>query len=439
VPLPSRGLPLRRQWSGTVLAAVGLPALTVTLVEERSHLSYATPVLLVLLLVVAVALVGGVRPAIPAALVGALSLNYFFTPPLHELTVERPQDLVVLAVYLAVAAAVSVVVDLAARRTAEAARAAEEARALSSVAGSTLGEQETLPALLERVRQVFGASEVVMVETLAGVDVTVAGVGEATDGDDEHVVPAGTAQLVVRGPRLFAEDRRVLQAFAEAAATALQGRRLAEQAQAAERVDRQRTALLAAVGHDLRTPLAGVKLAVSSLRQNDVAWTPEETSELLETIEDSADRLQGLVSNLLDASRLQAGALTVQPAKVGLDEVVARALVGTAGRERVQVDVPESLPPVVADAGLLERVLANLVDNALRHDGGTVQVTATAGCVQVVDHGPGLAVLPDPFTSDRGIGLGLFVVRGFVEAMGGTVTPVATPGGGLTMRVVLPT
>jgi K+-sensing histidine kinase KdpD len=439
VPLLPRGLPLRRQWTGAALAGVGLPALTASMVAGRSHLTYATPVLLMLLLVVAVALVGGLRPALPAALLGALSLNYFFTVPLHRLDVERGQDLVVLAVYLAVAAAVSVVVDLAARRTAEAARAAEEARALSSVAGSTLGEQETLPALLERVREVFGAHEVAMVEVLAGVPVPVASVGAARDGDREHVVPAGAAQLVVRGPELFAEDRRVLQAFAEAAATALQGRRLAEQAQNAEQVDRQRTALLAAVGHDLRTPLAGVKLAVSSLRQVDVAWTAAETSELLETIEDSADRLQGLVSNLLDASRLQAGALTVQPTRVGLDEVVARALVGAAGRERVQVDVPESLPPVVADAGLLERVLANLVDNALRHDDGSIQIAATAGCVEVVDHGPGLAVLPDPFTSDRGIGLGLFVVRGFVEAMGGTVTPSATPGGGLTMTVVLPT
>jgi K+-sensing histidine kinase KdpD len=439
VPLPPRALPLRREWSGAALAGVGLPALTVSLVEARSHLTYATPVLLVLLLVVGVALVGGLRPALPGALLGGLSLNYFFTEPLHQLSVERAQDLVVLAVYLAVAAAVSVVVDLAARRTVEAARAAEEARALSSVAGSMLGEQETLPALLARVREVFRASEVTMVETLAGIPMTVAAVGAPVEGDHEHVVPAGPAQLVVRGPELFAADRRVLQAFAEAAATALQGRRLAEQARAAEQVDRQRTALLAAVGHDLRTPLAGVKLAVSSLRQDDVVWTAEETSELLETIEDSADRLQGLVSNLLDASRLQAGALTVQPAKVGLDEVVARALVGTAGRERVHVDVPESLPPVVADAGLLERVLANLVDNALRHDAGRIEVIATAGRVDVVDHGPGLAVLPDPFTSDRGIGLGLFVVRGFVEAMGGSVTPLPTPGGGLTMRVVLPT
>lgn len=426
---------MRRQLAGAAVAVVGLPVVTALLVQARRDLSLATPVLVVLLLVVVVALLGGLRPAVPAAVAGGLSLNYWFTAPLHQLTVDRPQDLLVLGVYLAVAVAVSLVVDLAARRTAEAARAQAEAEALSSVAGSTLGEQETLPALLHRVRTVFGANEVALVDEL-GVPLAVVG---ATEEDDvEQSVPAGRAQLVVRGPELFAEDRRVLRAFADAASTALEGRRLAEQAAAAEAVDRLRTALLAAVGHDLRTPLAGVKAAVSSLRQNDVAWTPEETAELLATIEESADRLQGLVSNLLDASRLQAGALSVQPAPVGLDEVVARALLGAPGRERVQVDVPESLPPVLADAGLLERVVANLVDNALRHDDGVVTVRASAAGLEVIDHGPGLAALPDPFTSDRGVGLGLFVVRGFVEAMGGTVTPTTTPGGGLTMRVVLP-
>ncbi len=434
-PLPPRGLPVRRQVVGAAVAGTGVPGAVALLVQFRDDLSYATPVLLVLMLVVGIALVGGLRPALPAALVGGLALNYWFTPPLHQFSIDRADHVIVLAVYLAVAGAVSVVVDLAARRTAEAARAKAEAEALSSIAGSTLGEQETLPALLDRVRTVFGANEVALVDELG---VPLALVGAPGDGDVEQSVPAGEVRLVVRGPELFAEDRRVLRAFAEAASTALAGRRLVEQASAAEAVDRLRTALLAAVGHDLRTPLAGVKAAVSSLRQDDVAWTPEETSELLATIEDSADRLQGLVSNLLDASRLQAGALSVAAAPVGLDEVVARAVAGAAGRDRVDVDVSESLPPVVADAGLLERVVANLVDNALRHGGGRVAVRASPAALEVVDHGPGLAALPDPFTSDRGVGLGLFVVRGFVEAMGGTVTPSGTPGGGLTMTVVLP-
>jgi K+-sensing histidine kinase KdpD len=438
-----RGLPVRRLWVGAALGAGGLPLLTAVLVAHRQELSYATPVLLTLLLVVTVALVGGLRPAGPAAVGGGLLLNYFFTQPIHQLTVERPQDLLVLGVYLAVAVAVSAVVDVAARRTVEAARAAAEAQALSSVAGSTLGEQSTLPGLLGQVRSAFDASYVAMLHTADGQALPYASVGEPAPGDAEQLVPAGAgATLVVRGPQLFAQDRRVLAAFAEAAATALEGRRLAEQAAQAEAVDRLRTALLAAVGHDLRTPLAGAKAAVSSLRQTDVTWTAEEIEELLETIEDATDRLQSLVSNLLDASRLQAGALSVRPVLVGLDEVVARALTGLPGRERVHVDVPDTLPPVLTDAGLLDRVLANLVDNALRHGSGAVLVRGAPSRLQVIDHGPGMAEAPPPFGGDRtsgGVGLGLQVVRGFLEAMGGELRPSVTPGGGLTMTVVLPT
>lgn len=433
-------LPASRQWLGAALAAVGLPAVVASLVPERDSLSLATPVLLVLLVVVAAALLGGVRPAVPAAVAGGLSLNYWFTRPLHRLAVEDPQDLLVLGVYLAVAVSVSIVVDLAARRTAQAARAEAEARALSSVAGATLAEQETLPTLLDRVREVFGASFVELREQVGGIAVGVASVGTVRIGDLEQVVPAGDATLVVHGPPLFAEDRRVLAAFAEAASTALAGRRLVQQTQQAEAVDRLRTALLAAVGHDLRTPLAGVKAAVSSLRQDDIVWAPEESAELLATIEESADRLQSVVTNLLDASRLQAGALSVRLEQVGLDEVVARALVGLPGRERVDVDVPDSLPVVTVDPGLLERVVANLVDNALRHDVGEVQVLGRAGCLQVVDHGPGLLEIPEPFAGDRapgGVGLGLHVVRGFLDAMGGRLEPSITPGGGLTMTVLL--
>jgi two-component system sensor histidine kinase KdpD len=436
-------VPARRQWAGAWLGLVGIPAVTAALAAAREHLSLATPVLLVLSVVVTVALVGGLRPAAPAALAGALCLNFFFTEPLHELTVERPQDLLVLVVYLAVAVAVSGVVDLAARRTAEAARAQAEAEALSSVAGATLAEQETLPAVLERVREVFSAHRVELVD---GLGVVLAGVGEAATGDHEQRLPAGRAQLVVAGSQLFAEDRRVLAAFAEAAGTALEGRRLAEQAEAAAAVDRLRTALLAGVGHDLRTPLAGVKAAVSSLRAQDVTWSEEESAELLATIEESADRLEGLVANLLDASRLQAGALSVTVERVGLDEVAAAAVAGLPGRERVRLDVAESLPPVLADAGLLERVVANLVENALRHDPGTVIVEASPGRLSVVDHGPGIAnpvaaFAPFQRLGDRsggGVGLGLAVAKGFVEAMGGAIEPSTTAGGGLTMTVVLP-
>jgi two-component system sensor histidine kinase KdpD len=250
----------------------------------------------------------------------------------------------------------------------------------------------------------------------------------------------------------------MLMAFAAAAETAHEGRRLTEQAKAASNlasVDRQRTALLAAVGHDLRTPLSAIKAGVSSLRQDDVDWSTDERNELLATIEASADRLDALVSNLLDASRLQAGAVAVLARPVALDEVVGTVLLGLPdATDRIELDVPEDLPLVYADPGLLDRVLANLLDNALRHagDSGPIQVTATAGAenakLAIVDHGPGVTQaererLFAPFQrlDDRdasGVGLGLSVARGFAEAMGGALVADQSPGGGLTMRLRLP-
>jgi two-component system sensor histidine kinase KdpD len=462
LPVSSAGLSRNRKLLATAGFLVGMPALTAVLVEHRSAVSYATPVLLILMLVVAVALLGGIRIALPASLAGGLVLNWFFTPPYNTLVVDRPDQLLVLGVYLTVAVAVSTVVDIAARRTAEATRARAEARALSSLAGATLAEQQTLPDLLTRVAEVFRMREVALLERTGSTWTPVATTGRVALAEDdvELRVPAGSAlQLAVRGPELFAPDQRVLRAFAEAAATALEGRRLAEQAKAAvqlEAADRMRTALLAAVGHDLRTPLAGVKAAVTSLRQRDVEWSPDERDELLETIEESADRLQTLVANLLDASRLQAGMVSAELAPVGLSEVLDAMLLHlpAADRDRVHVDLPPALPDAQADGGLLERVLANIVDNALRH-APIGSIVTVAGLTRdgfllcdVIDHGPGVAdkdrsrvFAPFQRLGDRspdGVGLGLAVARGFTEAMNGTIAPRTTPGGGLTMRICLP-
>lgn len=460
---PVGGLGRQRHAAGVAILLGGLPALTAILVGIREHLSHATPVLLVLTLVVAVALVGGLRVAVPSAVLGVLVLNWFFTAPYGTFHVDQPDQFLVLGVYLVVAIAVSTVVDLAARRSAEAARARIEAAALASMAGAAIAEHQTLPDLLERVRQVFGMREVVLLE--AGADgwspAAAAMVEEApVEGEAELRVPAGPKlSLVARGPALFAEDQRVLRRFAEAAATALEGRRLAEQAEQAARLeaaDRMRTALLAAVGHDLRTPLAGVKAAVSGLRQDDVEYSDDQRDELLRTIEEGADRLQGLVENLLDASRLQVGAVSVLLQPVGLDEVVGRALLalGEPERQRLRVDLPEGLPDACADPGLSERVIANVLDNALRHApaGTTVTVRGysqdSSVVCEVIDHGPG--VLPQdwerlfaPFQrlGDRsvgGTGLGLSVAKGFAQAMNARLDPVATPAGGLTMRLTLP-
>lgn len=460
----SFGLTRRRQLSGLGLAILLLPLLTLLLEATDDHLALDGQVLVYLLAVVVIAIVGGVIVAVAAALASATLINYFFVEPVHTLTVGEPDQVVALVVFGLVAVLVSGAVEFAVRRAGAAERARAEAETMSALTGPDLEGEGSLHEVLRRARETFGMESVALKAWPGGADEwrEVEHVGWAPSGAEAPLrfdVPVGPRlRLIGRGPALFAEDRRVLQAFANAARTAYEGHVLsgeAEQARSLAEVDEQRTSLLAAVGHDLRTPLAGIKAAVSSLRQTDVEWSEDERRELLETIEGSVDRLDGVVGNLLDASRLQAGSLSVHPQPVALDEVVGSALLALSEHQRrIEVDVAEDLPLVYADPGLFQRVLVNLLDNALRHSGAEdpIEVTAFAGAntakLEVVDRGSGVpdaqkATLFEPFQrlDDRGpegIGLGLAVARGFVEAMGGAMVADNTPGGGLTMRIRLP-
>ncbi|HKA95514.1 MAG TPA: ATP-binding protein, partial [Streptosporangiaceae bacterium] len=279
------------------------------------------------------------------------------------------------------------------------------------------------------------------------------------DGADVEVPVTDTLSLALRGRAVSASDRRVLGAFAAYAGVSLEQQRLSAEAEAARPIaeaDRMRTALLAAVSHDLRTPLASAKAAVTSLRSPDVRWTDEDRDELLATADESLDRLAHLVDNLLDMSRLQAGALAIFPRPAGLEEIVARALddLGPAGRQ-VVVDIPDSLPEVQVDPAILERVIVNLTTNAVRFSPAGRPPLLTASALgdrvelRVADRGPGIPE-PDrdrvfvPFQrlgdtdNTTGVGLGLALSRGLTEAMGGTLEPEETPGGGLTMVLSLP-
>jgi two-component system sensor histidine kinase KdpD len=220
--------------------------------------------------------------------------------------------------------------------------------------------------------------------------------------------------------------------------------------------NRMRTALLAAVSHDLRTPLASIKASISSLRQTDVHWSPEDQALLLANVEDATDKLDRLIANLLDMSRLQTGSLEPFLAPAAVDEIVPLAARAAAEDPRlIELDIPETLPLVSTDAGLVERAVANLLSNALRYSpaGHPPKVVAAAAGdavqIAVVDHGPGVAPedrdrIYEPFQRlgdhdmTTGVGLGLAVARGFVEAVGGTLSASETPGGGLTMTIVLP-
>jgi two-component system sensor histidine kinase KdpD len=446
-------LPRRRVLLGFGLTMVALPLLTWILTQVRGDLGVSTVMLLYLLLVVAVSALGGLWPALTAAVAGNLVVNWYFVPPLHTLTIGSTEHLLALAVFLTVAAAMSGFVSLAARRAVEGRRAWAEAEALARLAGSAPAAT-TLDTLV-RVLGLEGAAVLHRSDDGWRVD---AGAGSRVPGDPGAAAmtidldPAHV--LAIAGTPLRSENQRVLDAFArELAASVELGELQAEarEAGALSAANELRSALLAAVSHDLRTPLAAIKASASSLRQRDVEWPVKAREEFLATIEEETDRLDALVGNLLDMSRLQTGALDVAATPVALDEVLPAALTSLgAPNGAVRLDVDETLPRVLADRGLLERALANVIANAIRFSPPGKPPSVLAGVVdgavdiRVVDRGPGVAAeersrLFKPFQrlgdagQNDGVGLGLAVAKGFVEAMGGELEADDTPGGGLTI------
>ena len=460
--LPRRfsAVPAHRRALGWALGAV-LPVVAVVVgLLGRDLLGLSTDVVLFFLATVLTALVGGLGPALLAAVAGGLLLNFFFAPPLYTLAVTGRENVVTLVAMVLVAVLVALVVDRAARRAQQAAQARAEATLLASFSRTVLTRDDPLPRLLAKIREAFALRSVAILQRADGRWATSASAGPAgctrPEQADVDVAVEPDTHLVGTGRTLTASDRRLLEAVAGQALLALRNQQVqADAAQARRRADATelRGALLSAVGHDLRTPLASIKAAAGGLRAPDLRLSDADRGELAATIEESADRLTGVVDNLLDSSRLATGAVVPDVVAVGLDELAALALDGVEGADRVRLELGDDLPEVLADPGLLERVVANLVDNALRHGGGspvTVRGSAHAGRVElrVVDAGPGVPrdrfdrlFVPFQRLGDRdprGLGLGLSVARGLTEAMSGTLAAEDTPGGGLTTVVGLP-
>jgi two-component system sensor histidine kinase KdpD len=488
LPPLGHGLTTRRRYLGLGIAAALLAILTPICAASRDRLGLASDMLLFLLVVVIASLVGGFYPAVATAVAASLLINFYLVNPVHTLTIDRPENVLAVVIFVLIAILVSRVVDVAAHRTAEAARSNAEAETLSTLAGSLLRGEQALSALLQRVQETFAVGSVTLLQRasdapsssaaaarnspagLRGTWTVLACVGEnpchrPEDGDTEVAV-GEDLQLVLCGRVLAAEDQRLLAAFASQVAVAYQQRRLAEAAAAAiplAETDRMRSALLNAVSHDLRTPIATAKASVTSLRSHDIAWTEADREELLASADTALDRLTELVTNLLDLSRVQAGVLTVTTSPVDLQDVLSRALdhvspaVLSVHLDQLQVEVPDGVPEVEADAGLLERVVANLIDNALRYAGAAQPIRVTASThadtveLRIIDSGSGVRpadreAIFAPFqrrddhanSNSAGVGLGLAISRSFTEAMHGTLELEDTPGGGLTAVVALP-
>lgn len=459
LPKPrSSPLPARRRALGWIVAAVGLPVLTAVLVRFRADLDLASHLLLYLLLVVAIAAVGGRAPALVSAVAAFLAANWYLTPPIHTWTVNEREHLLALFVFVAVAAVVSTSAAAVASRSFEAERARAEAAVLVRLAAS-FNAIDPLAAVVETVRSAFALDSAAVLRRDGDRWTTVAAAGPAPASPDAatlHERLGDDFELVLVGPVLGADDRRILAAFASHLTAVIERRQLRDAAARATVLDQAnelRTTLLRAVSHDLRTPLASIKASVSSLRASDVTWSSEDQAQFLATIEESTDLLTSLVVNLLDLSRLQAGVVAAAIGPVEVDDAVHGALATAYQRSRVPIDVPTDLPSVAADGTLLERVIANLISNAVRFDPERTRVSASrhgdSVQIHVVDHGPGIApeardAVLQPFQrlgdqhAGGGVGLGLSVARGFVTAMHGELLLEDTPGGGLTAVITLP-
>lgn len=452
----------RRQLLGFAIALVFGPILSWIMFTVRSPESITAEVLAYQLLVVVVALIGGIRPAVFAAVLSGITLDFLFVAPLFTITIAHPLHALALSLYVLIAILVSIIVDQAARRARTAQRAAAEAELLAAVAGNVLRGDNAVLALVSRTREAFGLSGV---RVLSPDGEVLASDGEPVADGRATTLPIGVgpgggprALLELNGEPLAGPERRLLDAIIAQLSAAIEHtdlRATASEAEALAETDQVRSALLSAVSHDLRRPLASAVAAIGGLRgAHGLSATDRE--ELLATADESLATLSALVTDLLDVSRVQAGVLAVSSSRMDAAGTVLAAVDELGlGPADVELALDPDLPPVFADPVLLQRVLVNVLANAHRHspDGSRVIIsTSTIGDraeIRVIDRGAGIAPerrdrIFQPFQrfgdtdNTTGLGLGLALSRGFTEGMGGTLTPEDTPGGGLTMVISLP-
>jgi two-component system sensor histidine kinase KdpD len=473
-----------RRRLGYAIAVAGTAVVTGSLLALRGDVSTTNVVLGFLAVVFGAAAAGGLGPGLTACGLGFLAFEVLFLPPYDTFHVAEPQDWVSLGVYVAVAIAVSALVELIRRRQGEAERREQQARVLYELSSSLVahgGLDDTLQSMAATVRSLFelagcavvlGEGDELRVAARAGdigelegtVPVTVRGPDAGLGPGQTLTVPmrgaegpVGALVVVAGGPGslVFGEpERRVLATFANQAALAVEQRQLEDErarARELEETDRHRSALLNSVSHDLRTPLASIKGSVTSLLDGEVDWTAGQRKEFLATIDNETDRLTHLVTNLLDMSRLETGDYRPDIVEVGLAEIAGPVVETARGRcdQRISVSLAAGLPDVLADPVRLDQVLTNLLDNARRYaPGSPVELSAAEADgmveVRVADHGPGVPPAERERVFERfyrlkrgghrpeGTGMGLSICRGIAEALGGGLTVETTPGGGAT-------
>jgi two-component system sensor histidine kinase KdpD len=473
---------MRRSVTGTVAALASVAALTIAMIPLRTHLSIATPALILIVPVVIGVVTGGFTAGALSVVAGFLVYDWYFIPPIHTLWVGAPENWAALVVYVAVMVPVAHVVARMDAARATARRQEKEIRELFQVSDLLVEERpldELLPAIVTTLADVFGSPQVALFLARGGRLEMAASYGEPLSERELRPVLPAPAELGTSRARSFDAGGLLVLALAAAGrpvgllvlsgGTAARYKResvllganqialAVERAQLREQALRSRVTeemaglartLVAAVSHDLRTPLASIKASSSTLADPDLDISPEAGRRLAMLIDVQADRLAELVQNLLDMSRIQAGVLQPRRAIVSLADLVTAVVGDVAPGPRghaVRVELPGDLPPVDVDMTLISRVLTNLLENSIRH--GPKHSTITIGGVlanpqtvmaYVADHGPG--VHPERRNEifelfarrpgDAGAGLGLTIARTFVEAHGQRIWVEDAPGAG---------
>jgi two-component system sensor histidine kinase KdpD len=467
------GSGLDRQWRSPgfrgAAAAVVPPALVTLMAVLPVRVSTTTAAMGYVLAAVAAAMVGGVWPGLVASVLSFLALNFFFTPPFHTFTVGKTQDLVALAVFLVVSATVGALVSRVLIQRTRAERREREARVLQHLGTRLLSgvpSGEVLASLGRSLTDLFGLARCEIATEMAEQPIVIQGTEPAT-GAEPVLVPMVARDreigriVVVPGDGhrgLGADERSVIETLANQIALAIESIRLASEAQQA-RVDaesnRLQAALFSSVTHDLRTPLASITASVSGLLEPGTSLTSEDRRELLETIRQEADRLNRLVGNFLDLSRMRAGALTPSRGPAALDEViegvVARLEPFLRGHE-VRLLLRDNLPEIPVDVLQIDQVLTNVLENAARFSPPGRRITVAAGRwdggvqIRISDQGPGVPAeqrerVFEPFVrgeGSSGTGLGLAISRAIVEGHGGRIRIADAPAGGTAVVIELP-
>lgn len=452
------------------LAALAPPGVVTLGAALPGQISTTTAALAYVLAVVIAAAAGGVWPGLAASGLAFLALNFFFTPPFHTFTVAKPEDLVALAVFLVVSATVGTMLSRVLTQRARAERREREALLLHLLGTRLLSgvpTEEVLGSLARSITELFGLARCEITTELTESPVVVEDPRPHRPGGSAETIPmvarnreVGRIVAVPDGAHssLGSDERKVIQTFAGQMALAIEGVRFASEAQDARleaETNSLRAALFSSVTHDLRTPLASITASVTSLLDDHPPLNGEQNRELLETIRQEAERLNRLVGNLLDLSRMRAGALTPSKSSTAVDEVIEGVVARLEPLLKdydVQLNLRENLPEIPLDLVQFDQALTNILENAVRFSPPNTQIIVTAARwhrgvqVRIADQGPGIPKeqrdrVFEPFVRGQGstgTGLGLAIARAIVEAHGGKIRIGANPGGGTAIIIELP-